>query len=62
MKSFAKTRSLKPGESQTLKMVIPVRDLASYDEQNGQWRAPAGEYTFSVAANIADVRGTAKAN
>ena len=62
LKSFAKTRSLKPGESQTLKMVIPVRDLASYDEQNSRWLAPAGEYTFSVAANIADVRGTAKAN
>ena len=29
LKSFAKTRSLKPGESQTLKMVIPVRDLAA---------------------------------
>ena len=61
LKSFAKTRSLKPGESQTLKMVIPVRDLASYDEQNSQWLAPAGEYTFSVASNISDVRGTAKA-
>ena len=61
LKSFAKTRSLKPGESQTLKMVIPVRDLASYDEHNSQWLAPAGEYTFSVASNISDVRGTAKA-
>ena len=61
LKSFAKTRSLKPGESQTLKMVIPVRDLASYDEQNSQWLAPAGDYTFSVASNISDVRGTAKA-
>ena len=62
LKSFAKTRSLKPGESQTLKMTIPVRDLASYDEQNSQWLAPAGTYTFHVAANIADIRGTAKAN
>ena len=62
LKSFAKTKALKPGESETLKMTIPVRDLASYDEQNSRWLAPAGEYTFSVAANIADVRGTAKAN
>lgn len=62
LKSFAKTRSLKPGESQTLKMIIPVRDLASYDEQNSQWLAPAGTYSFHVAANIADIRGTAKAN
>lgn len=60
LKTFAKTRSLKPGESQTLKMTIPVRDLASYDEQGARWITPAGTYTFSVAANIADVRGTAK--
>ena len=62
LKSFAKTKSLKPGESQTLKMVIPVRDLASYDEKNSQWLAPAGIYTFYVAANINDTRATATAS
>ena len=59
LKSFAKTRSLAPGESQTLTMQIPVRDLASYDEQNAQWLTAAGKYTFSIAANIDDVRCTA---
>ena len=43
-------------------MTIPVRDLASYDDQNSQWLAPAGSYTFHVAANINDIRGTVKAN
>ena len=62
LKSFAKTKALKPGESETLKMTIPVRDLASYDEQNSQWLAPAGTYTFHVAANINDIRGTATAS
>ena len=33
LKSFAKSRSLKPGESETLIMTIPVRDLASYDSR-----------------------------
>ncbi len=61
LKSFAKTRSLAPGESQTLTMQIPVRDLASYDEQNAQWLTAAGKYTFSIAANIDDVRCTATA-
>ena len=61
LKSFAKTRSLAPGESQTLTMTIPVRDLASYDEQNAQWLTAAGKYTFSFAANIDDVRCTATA-
>ena len=61
LKSFAKSRSLKPGESETLTMTIPVRDLASYDEQNSQWLVAPGQYTFAVAANINDIRGTAKA-
>ena len=61
LKSFAKTRSLAPGESQRLTMTIPIRDLASYDEQNAQWLTAPGKYTFSIAANIADVRCTATA-
>ena len=61
LKSFAKTRSLAPGESQRLTMTIPIRDLASYDEQNAQWLTAPGTYTFSIAANIADVRCTATA-
>ena len=48
LKAFAKTRELKPGESQTLTMAIPVRDLASFDEVNSQWLVEAGKYTFSI--------------
>ena len=40
-------------------MNIPIRDLASYDEQNSQWRVASGKYTLSVASNINDIRGTA---
>ncbi|MBQ7423067.1 MAG: glycoside hydrolase family 3 C-terminal domain-containing protein [Prevotella sp.] len=59
LKAFGKTRELKPGESQTLKMTIAVRDLASFDETNSQWLVEAGNYTFKVGANIADIRGSA---
>ena len=48
LKGFAKTRELKPGESQTLTMTIPVRDLASFDEAGSQWLTEAGTYTFCI--------------
>ena len=46
LKAFAKTRELQPGESQTLTMNIPVRDLASFDEAGSLWLTEAGTYTF----------------
>lgn len=58
LKTFGKTRNLNPGESQTLKMTIEKRDLASFDEENSQWLAEAGTYTFHIGASIADIKGT----
>jgi len=59
LKAFAKTRELLPGESQTLTMTIPVRDLASFDEANSQWLTEAGIYTFRIGANSRDIKATA---
>lgn len=58
LKAFAKTRELKPGESETLKMSIPVRDLASFDEANSQWLAEPGTYTFRVGDNVEHTTGS----
>lgn len=58
LKAFAKTRELKPGESQTLNMVINVRELASFDEAGSQWLAEAGTYNVLIGANVADIRAT----
>ncbi|MCR5131153.1 MAG: glycoside hydrolase family 3 C-terminal domain-containing protein [Prevotella sp.] len=58
LKAFAKTRELKPGESQTLTMELARRDLASYDEANSQWLTEGGSYTFSIGASSRDIRNT----
>ena len=58
LKAFAKTRELKPGESQTLNMVINVRELASFDEAGSQWLADAGTYNVLIGTNVADIRAT----
>ena len=61
LKAFAKTRELKPGESQTLTMRIPVRDFASFDEAGSQWLAEAGTYTFHIGSSSRDIQATATA-
>ena len=61
LKTFAKTRELQPGESQTLTMQIPVRMLASFDEAGSQWLTDAGQYTFKIGASSRDIRCTATA-
>ena len=48
LKGFAKSRELKPGESQTLTISIPIRLLASFDEAGSRWWLEAGDYTFAV--------------
>ena len=61
LKAFAKTRELKPGESETLTMQIPVRMLASFDEQGSQWLTEAGNYTIKIGSSSRDIRCTATA-
>ena len=56
LKAFAKTSLLKPGQSETLKMTIPVSELASFDEANSQWLAEAGQYSFLVGDNVEDIK------
>ncbi len=55
LKAFAKTRELKPGESQVLSMHIQTRDLASFDEAHSQWLAEAGTYTFHIGSSSRDL-------
>ena len=59
LKAFAKTRELRPGESQTLTMNVTAYDLASYNEQTQSWETAAGTYSVQFGANVEDIRATA---
>ena len=59
LKSFAKTRELQPGESQTLTMHVTAYDLASYDTDIQSWVTDKGTYRVSFGASAQDIRNTA---
>ena len=54
---FEKTKELTPGESQSLKIKIDHRDIASYDDNNGSdsaycWILEKGKYTFHIGSDV----------
>lgn len=59
LKGFAKTKTLAPGESQTLSFALTARDLASFDEASSSWAVEAGTYTVKVGASSEDLRQAA---
>ncbi|MFM8846075.1 MAG: glycoside hydrolase family 3 N-terminal domain-containing protein [Gammaproteobacteria bacterium] len=58
LRTFAKTRLLKPGESETLRFSLSAQDFAFFDETVSSWRVPPGKYTLHVGASSADIRGS----
>ena len=59
LKGFAKTRELKPGESQVVTIKVSNYDIASYNEATSSWEAAAGAYKVAFGASVADVRASA---
>ena len=62
LKAFAKTKNLKPGESETVKLEVKAADLASFDAEASAWVVAEGEYQFLVAASSQDIKATLTAN
>ena len=62
LKAFAKTKQLKPGESETLTLSVTAAELASFDETASAWVVAEGEYQFLVGASSQDIKATLTAN
>ncbi|MGI6243957.1 MAG: glycoside hydrolase family 3 C-terminal domain-containing protein [Prevotella sp.] len=56
LKGFAKTKALRPGESENVTITIPYADLASFNEKESQWQVEGGEYQVMVAEHAADAK------
>jgi beta-glucosidase len=61
LKGFAKTKSLKPGETVIVTVPVTLRDLAYFDELTHRFTAEAGAVEFLVGASSRDVRARAAA-
>jgi beta-glucosidase len=62
LKAYAKTRNLKPGEKETVKLFVKTDDLASFDEAASAWVVSGGEYQFLVGTSSQDIKATLKAD
>jgi len=59
LKGFAKTRLLKPGESQQISFKLDSRSLASFWTNVSSWVAEKGGYEVRIGASSKDIRLTA---
>lgn len=48
---YAKTKKLMPGEVQTVEIIFPITDMASYDEERAAYILEPGEYAIRVGTH-----------
>ncbi len=58
LKAFAKTKELKPGESETLNLRLTAKDLASFLESKNAWVAEAGKYKVAIGTSSLNIKKT----
>ena len=51
LKAFAKSRTLKPGESETVKMIVNTNDMQYFDTASSSWKLDKGTYKFSIGSD-----------
>ena len=56
LKAFAKTRLLKPGESQTIRLSLNASALASFDTDLTRWVAGAGTYQIKIGGSAEEIK------
>ncbi|MDD2960707.1 MAG: glycoside hydrolase family 3 C-terminal domain-containing protein [Muribaculaceae bacterium] len=56
LKAFAKTKELKPGESQKLTMTFTEYEIASFDEAESRWITEKGEFKALFCTSADDVK------
>ncbi|MBI0577293.1 glycoside hydrolase family 3 C-terminal domain-containing protein [Neobacillus cucumis] len=59
LKTFGKTKELKPHQRQLLTFDLDAKDLASFDEQKSAWVLEKGNYTIKVGSSSENIKGTA---
>lgn len=62
LKAFAKTKSLKPGESETVTLTVKTADLASFSDDASAWKVDAGKYELLIGASSRDIKATLEAD
>ncbi len=58
LKALAKTKELKPGESEVVTLSWSLMDMASFNGKTSSWELAKGTYQWMVAASSTDVRST----
>ena len=56
LKGFAKTKTLAPGESETLTFKLTPRDLSSFVNEQSAWLAESGSYEVRIGASSLDIK------
>jgi len=57
--AFEKTKELKPGEEQELKLSFDMRGIASYDEERAAWVLEPGDYVLRVGDSSRNTQAAA---